>query len=125
MTRSPDHDLKQRLIDQARQRKQQRGSQAPPSPSATSTVDERFTRFDLQPGYQQLGMMRRGGEQFGIRDPFFKVHEGIAGATTQIGGHECINFASYNYLGFSGHPVVNQAAIEALEPTAARCRPAG
>lgn len=114
MSRPHDTSLKQRLIDQARQRKQQRDSSAPATP-AISVVDERFTRFDLQPGYQQLHMLRQGGEQLGVRDPFFKVHEGIAGATTLIDGRQCLNFASYNYLGLSGHPQVNRAGMEALE----------
>ncbi len=111
-----DNDLKQRLIAQARQRKQQHGAaSAAPIQRTSDTVDERFTRFDQLPGYQQLSMMRQGGAQLGIPDPFFKVHEGNAGATTRIAGRECINFASYNYLGFSGHPAVNRAAIDALE----------
>ncbi|MDI4636232.1 MULTISPECIES: aminotransferase class I/II-fold pyridoxal phosphate-dependent enzyme [Halomonadaceae] len=110
--------LKQRLIDQARQRQQVRPAAgeekvAPAQPAAS--VDERFTRFDQHPGYQQICMMRAGGQQLGIRDPFFKVHEGSAGATTRIDGRDCINFASYNYLGLSGHPAVNQAAIEAVQ----------
>lgn len=110
--------LKQRLIDQARQRQQVRPAAgeekvAPAQPAAS--VDERFTRFDQHPGYQQICMMRAGGQQLGIRDPFFKVHEGSAGATSRIDGRDCINFASYNYLGLSGHPAVNQAAIEAVQ----------
>ena len=111
---SQDNDLKQRLIAQARQRKQQHGLTAAPQ-RASALIDERFTRFDQLPGYQQLSMMRQGGAQLGIPDPFFKVHESNAGATTRIAGRECINFASYNYLGFSGHPTVNRAAIAALE----------
>ncbi|MDF3917769.1 MULTISPECIES: aminotransferase class I/II-fold pyridoxal phosphate-dependent enzyme [Salinicola] len=106
--------LKQRLLQEARQRRQQRpeGDTAP-RPAATS-VDERFTRFDRHPGYQQLKMMREGGKRLGIPDPFFKVHESTAGATTVIGGRECINFASYNYLGLAHHPKVIQAGIDAL-----------
>ncbi|MGM8849339.1 aminotransferase class I/II-fold pyridoxal phosphate-dependent enzyme [Salinicola halophyticus] len=107
--------LKQRLLQEARQRRQQRpeGDTAPKS--ATAGVDERFTRFDRHPGYQQLKMMREGGQRLGIPDPFFKVHESTAGATTVIGGRECINFASYNYLGLAHHPAVIQAGIDALQ----------
>ncbi|GHB11350.1 aminotransferase class I/II-fold pyridoxal phosphate-dependent enzyme [Salinicola rhizosphaerae] len=109
--------LKQRLLQEARQRRQQRPEGETPSTSlpAAGKVDERFTRFDRHPGYQQLKLMREGGQRLGIPDPFFKVHEGTAGATTIIGGRECINFASYNYLGLAHHPKVIQAGIEALE----------
>jgi 8-amino-7-oxononanoate synthase len=78
-------------------------------------VPERFTRFDQHPGYQQIDMMREAARRLGLTDPFFKLHEGNAGATSVIDGRECINFASYNYLGYSGDPRVNQAACEAVE----------
>lgn len=107
--------LKQRLLQEARQRRQQRPEGESALQSATSGVDERFTRFDRHPGYQQIKLMREGGQRLGIPDPFFKVHEGSAGATTVIGGRECINFASYNYLGLAHHPKVIQAGVEALE----------
>ncbi len=59
-------------------------------------------------------MMRQAADQLGLVDPFFKVHEGTAGATSVINGQTCINFASYNYLGFSGDPRINQAACDAV-----------
>ncbi|CAM3452697.1 aminotransferase class I/II-fold pyridoxal phosphate-dependent enzyme [Halomonas casei] len=109
-------DLKQQLLEQARRRSTSRTSNAPSSEKGAEqrSVPERFTRFDAQPGYQQIAMMRQAAEQLGLIDPFFKVHEGTAGATSVINGHTCINFASYNYLGFSGDPRINQAACDAV-----------
>lgn len=109
-------DLKQQLLEQARRRSTSRTSNAPSSEQGAEqrSVPERFTRFDAQPGYQQIAMMRQAAEQLGLIDPFFKVHEGTAGATSVINGHTCINFASYNYLGFSGDPRINQAACDAV-----------
>ncbi|AJY51383.1 MULTISPECIES: aminotransferase class I/II-fold pyridoxal phosphate-dependent enzyme [Halomonadaceae] len=112
-------ELKQQLLEQARKRT------APRAASSTTvssngqgaeqrSVPERFTRFDAQPGYQQIAMMRQAADQLGLVDPFFKVHEGTAGATSVINGQTCINFASYNYLGFSGDPRINQAACDAV-----------
>lgn len=112
-------DLKQRLLAQARQRQRP----APPVDQAAegeldtappARVAERFTRFDAHPGYQQIAMMREGARRLGLTDPFFKVHEGNAGATSVIGGRECLNFASYNYLGLSGDARVNRAACDAV-----------
>ncbi|RUR28061.1 aminotransferase class I/II-fold pyridoxal phosphate-dependent enzyme [Vreelandella nanhaiensis] len=120
-------DLKRQLLEQARKRTAPRAT-ARTNDSTISTptgspptgngkpgpVAERFTRFDAHPGYQQLTMLRQGAEQLGLKDPFFKVHEGIAGATSVVQGRPCINFASYNYLGYSGDPRVTQAACEAV-----------
>ncbi len=114
-------DLKQQLL--ARALKQ--GKPRTTAPSATEempdgagprrAVPERFTRFDAHPGYQQIAMLRQGAAQLGLTDPFFKVHDGNAGATSVIDGRECLNFASYNYLGLSGDPRVNRAARDAVE----------
>src|SRR5690625_5029497 len=49
-----------------------------------------------------------------LENPFFQCHDGLAGATTSIGGREVLNFASYNYLGLNGHPEVNAAAEAAV-----------
>ena len=54
-------------------------------------------------------------EQLGLRNPYFQVHEGTARNTSVIDGVEMINFSSYNYLGFSGHPEVVAAAKEAID----------
>ncbi|EHA13556.1 aminotransferase class I/II-fold pyridoxal phosphate-dependent enzyme [Halomonas sp. HAL1] len=112
-------ELKQQLLEQARKRAAPRAASATASSSngqgaEQRTVPERFTRFDAQPGYQQIAMMRQAADQLGLVDPFFKVHEGTAGATSVINGQTCINFASYNYLGFSGDPRINQAACDAV-----------
>jgi len=111
-------ELKQQLLEQARRRTTPRAASATPSSNGQGgeqrTVPERFTRFDAQPGYQQIAMMRQAADQLGLVDPFFKVHEGTAGATSVINGQTCINFASYNYLGFSGDPRINQAACDAV-----------
>lgn len=113
-------DMKQQLLDKARARRTR--------PTNTQLNDEDifahksaeplqisddFVRFDRQPGYQQLSMMQQAGAAFGVPEPFFRVHEGCAGATTRIEGRELVNFASYNYLDYSRHPEVVKAAADA------------
>jgi 8-amino-7-oxononanoate synthase len=78
-------------------------------------VPDAFTRFDRFPGYQKMLVPQAAGKRLGIKNPFFRLHEGIAGATTQIGGRTLINFSNYNYLGLSGHPRINKAARDAIE----------
>jgi len=81
----------------------------PPAP-----VAERFRRFDAHPTFQQMQLVREGAARLGISDPYFRAHEGVAGATTRIDGREYLNFSSYNYLGFCGDPEVNAAAAAAI-----------
>src|SRR6201999_1128169 len=64
---------------------------------------------DLE-SYDQFKIVRSAAELLGISDPYFRVHDGIAGAETSIEGRKFINFSSYNYLGLNGHPVVTAAA---------------
>jgi 8-amino-7-oxononanoate synthase/acyl carrier protein len=54
-------------------------------------------------------------ERQGLQNPYFQVHEGIARNKSIVGGVEMLNFSSYNYLGFSGHPEVIAAAKEAID----------
>lgn len=112
------NDLKQKLIQQSLQRKMkatESGAAKPARTLAGSTVPEKFYRFDQHPGYLQVQIMNKGAEQLGVESPFFRVHDGIAGATSSIRGQQVINFSSYNYLGLSGHPQVNAAAVQATE----------
>jgi 8-amino-7-oxononanoate synthase len=115
--------FKDKLIQQALKRKlhQHKNSfscssveQTPPPPSL-QTDNAHFNRFHSHPGYQQLRIINEGGAQLGIANPFFKLHEGIAGATTRIGGQEYINYASYNYLGLNGDARVSNAAKRAID----------
>ncbi|HEY1259573.1 MAG TPA: aminotransferase class I/II-fold pyridoxal phosphate-dependent enzyme [Stellaceae bacterium] len=66
-------------------------------------------------GAREIRMIREAAEFLGIADPFFRVHQGIAGAETVIAGRPYINFASYNYLGLNGHPEISAAAKAAID----------
>lgn len=93
-------------------------SEADPGGSRSQTasaIPDDFCRFDRFPGYQALLVPQAAARRMGIDNPFFKTHDGVAGATTQIGGRSYINFSSYNYLGLNGHPRVSRAAQEAID----------
>ncbi|SEG55193.1 8-amino-7-oxononanoate synthase [Marinobacterium lutimaris] len=107
--------MKQRLIEQSVQRKLKRNDRKASSGSLMTgaSTPNRRTDFCQHPGWQQLNIMRESAQKLGVEDPFFRVHEGCSGATAIIDGRECINFASYNYLGLSGDPRVIAAAQQA------------
>ncbi|MBN3863558.1 aminotransferase class I/II-fold pyridoxal phosphate-dependent enzyme [Pseudomonas frederiksbergensis] len=113
--------MKDKLIQQALERRMRKLDDGAPSPSlkdvkgASRGGFEQFCRFDQHPGYQQLRLMLDGAARFGLANPFFKLHEGLAGAETVMGGSRYVNYASYNYLGYSGHPVVAEAAKAAID----------
>src|SRR5437667_224679 len=66
-------------------------------------------------GFREIQMIREAAEFLDISDPFFRVHEGIAGAETVIGNRAYVNFASYNYIGLNGHPEISEAAKAAID----------
>ena len=117
--------LKERLIQQALQRRLRKVELDRDAPAPRETTDLRsahtdsipdsWCRFDLHPDYQQLRILNEGAERLGVTNPFFRVHDGRAGATTLIGGETFTNFSSYNYLGLAGHPEVNEAAKAAID----------
>jgi 8-amino-7-oxononanoate synthase len=66
-------------------------------------------------GFREIRLIREAAQFLGIADPFFRVHEGIAGSETRIGNQTYVNFASYNYLGLNGHPHIDSAAKAAID----------
>ncbi|PZH16912.1 beta-ketoacyl synthase [Streptomyces sp. NTH33] len=74
----------------------------------TACVDDfpEVRRFE-----DQLGSIAGSGADF----PYFRVHQGTIRDTTVIGGRAYLSFGSYNYLGLSGHPAVDEAVHQAVD----------
>lgn len=112
--------IKDKLIQQALERKLRQAAEpgghalARPAEKKAEIPEEHY-RFHLHPGYQQLRIINDGASRLGVKNPFFKLHEGTAGARTQIDGSGYINYASYNYLNMSGDPEVIAAAKAAID----------
>ena len=64
--------------------------------------------------YRRLKTMMQQMLMTGVPNPYFTVHESIVNDRTVVDGKELISFASYNYLGLSGHPAVTEAAADAV-----------
>lgn len=78
-------------------------------------IPESYYVLEKMPEYVRLRGMQQDIVDTGIRNPFFSVHEGRISDTTRIDGRELISYASYNYLGLSGHPEVAKAAKDAID----------
>ena len=85
-----------------------------PSRREEGIAGDRLDAAELD-GFKEIRMIREAADFLGIADPFFRVHEGIAGAETAIDGRRYVNFASYNYLGLNGHPQIAAAAKAAID----------
>ena len=81
----------------------------------TGPIPESYYKLEKMPEYVRLNDLQQRIAASGVRNPFFSVHEGRIGDTTNIEGRELISFASYNYLGLSGHPDVSSSAKEAID----------
>jgi 8-amino-7-oxononanoate synthase len=106
-------EAKARLIEKLAAVPAMRG---PRRSDATSTAAG-TPRLDVAAleGSREIRMIREAAEFLGIADPFFRVHEGIAGAESVIEGRRYLNFASYNYIGLNGDPRVSAAAKAAID----------
>lgn len=78
-------------------------------------IPDSYYRLEKMPEFVRLKELKRQLFETGIRNPFFSVHEGRISDTTKIDGRTLISFASYNYLGLSGHPEVNASAKQAID----------
>ena len=83
-------------------------------PAANGGTAGRLDISQLE-AYREIRLIEEAAEYLGIGDPFFRVHEGIAGAETLIGNRSYLNFASYNYVGLNGDPRIANAAKAAID----------
>lgn len=84
--------------------------QAPAAPVEKMPYD---TAFETLPAFQQMVMQRTIGDQLGLENPYYRVHDARAGAASSIDGKAVVNFASYDYLGLNGDRRITQAVHEA------------
>ena len=107
---------KARLIEKLSSAAASRVAPAPPQRRRQTAAGEpgRLDVAELE-SYRELRLIEEAADYLGIDDPFFRVHDGIAGAETVIGNRTYINFASYNYIGLNGDPRIAAAAKAAID----------
>lgn len=74
---------------------------------------EETYQFEKFPEYQRLSAIRKAVLSSGLKDPYFTVHDGTTSDRTTIDGKSYIHWSSYNYIGMSCDPDVQQGAIDA------------
>ena len=77
-------------------------------------IPAKLRSFSEFPALKQLRIEFSVAKKSGIKPPFFLCHDGLAKATTRIGGVEYLNFSTYDYLDLNGSPEIERAAEEAL-----------
>jgi 8-amino-7-oxononanoate synthase/acyl carrier protein len=86
-----------------------------PDASDPAEIPQEYYDFARMPEYVKLKQTQAMLVATGIPNPFFSVHESVTNDRTSIAGRKLISFASYNYLGMSGDPVVSAAAKQAID----------
>ena len=111
-------DAGQRLLDSLVRKRLGAATTSPEpaaSPAAPAADHSRWLDFHNLPGCAEQRLLRSAGSAMGLRDPYFLLHEGDAGAFTVIDGRRMINFSSYDYLGLNHHAEVRAAARDAID----------
>jgi 8-amino-7-oxononanoate synthase len=85
------------------------------SAPVASGPEESTYRVEQFPEVQALAERIQMAEGFGLKNPYFKVHEGVTNDRSVIAGRPVVNFSSYNYLGLSGDEAVSRAAKAAID----------
>src|SRR5215467_944424 len=65
--------------------------------------------------FQTMNKHRSVASMFGLKNPFYRAHDGRLRATAKHEGRVLTNFASYDYLGLKKEPAVADAAKAAIE----------
>lgn len=102
------------LVDKLMQAKQQYSTTANDITLKPEQLAD-YTRIDRFPGFIQIKQTKAQLQHKGAHDLFFNMNEGTSRDTTVLAGKQYINYCGYNYLGMSGDPEVNHAAIESVQ----------
>ena len=95
--------------------RRQVAAEVPAAPGPSMAAGGPGRDLSTLPGAADIAMVREAGAALGLEDPYFRPHEGVAGARSVIAGREVLNFASYNYLGLNGDARVTAAAKAAID----------
>ncbi|MGK7893606.1 MAG: aminotransferase class I/II-fold pyridoxal phosphate-dependent enzyme [Xenococcus sp. (in: cyanobacteria)] len=79
-----------------------------------NNIPEEYYSFEQTPEYQKLQLQLQQVKSLGNGNPFFIPQDKVASDTTIVGQRQLINFATYNYIGMCGDPLVDKSAQDAI-----------
>ena len=79
-----------------------------------NNIPEEHYRFEQTPEYQKLQLQLQQVKSLGNGNPFFIPQDKVASDTTIVDQRQLINFATYNYIGMCGDPLVDKSAQDAI-----------
>jgi 8-amino-7-oxononanoate synthase len=100
--------MRSQLLERLANRRLEPPERAPVSPPVRQSLGDPQI-------HDEQRRIRAAGHILGIENPFFRPHDGIAGAETSIEGRRLLNFVSYDYLGLNGDPRVSDTAKAAID----------
>ncbi|GAT82585.1 hypothetical protein STXM2123_3286 [Streptomyces sp. F-3] len=113
----PSRQIRTRTLQETQAGPPRRTQTEPSGPSGQPRAewDAGTARIDDFPEVRQFEEQLDSIAGSGAAFPYFRVHEGTIRDTTVVGGRSYLSFGSYNYLGLSGHPAVNEAVHRAVD----------
>ncbi len=78
------------------------------------TIPQEYYCFEQTPEYQKLQLQLQQVQSLGNGNPFFIPQDQVASDTTIVDQRQLINFATYNYIGMCGDPLVDKSAQNAI-----------
>jgi len=87
----------------------------PANDNVDSSSSQKAPPLDQIPAYLKIKQQLSYLDVFGLDNPFYRTREDLSVDCVTINGRRCINFAGYNYLGLSSHPLVSAAAKAAID----------
>lgn len=73
--------------------------------AAHAEVPDAFACFERHPAYGRLNLQQAAADRFGGGNPFFRLHDGVAGAVTRMRGKSTSTFPAttiWVWRGMSG-----------------------
>ena len=77
-------------------------------------IPQEYFCFEQTPEYQKLQLQLQQVKSLGNGNPFFIPQDKVASDTTIVDQRQLINFATYNYIGMCGDPLVDKSAQDAI-----------